>query len=73
MPSTIIRRHPLPPVLVPLAAAGVAPNPGPPAHVEPPVAALARAQHPVVRTERPDGPPATTRARARGARSFRAA
>lgn len=68
----IVRWHPpLMPVLVSLAAAAVVPATGLPAPVEPAFSALlTRAHHLVVQ---PEHPPATARARARGARSFRAA
>jgi hypothetical protein len=67
----IVRWHPpLMPVLVSLAAAGVVPATGLPAHVEPAPAVLTRVHHLVVQ---PDRLPVTTRARARGTRSFRAA
>jgi hypothetical protein len=61
-------RPPLMTALVALVAA-VVPATGLPAHVGPVAAAVLA----VVRGEHPDSPPVTARARARGARSFRAA
>ena len=71
----IIRWHPpLLPALVSLAAVGVLPHTDLPARVESASAAvLTGARHLVVRTERPDSPAATARARGRGTRAFRAA